>query len=159
MKEQLTNEEKARVFAMYGVCQTKKGERLQYCGHTSNFGYAVVYKPFFESMWCGWDEILIEVKPISTITYEHAFNVATKTDYTRTYKKENTDFTVGVFDERGFTIGNKANGATFFCHSLHWRQYEYLREEGYAVPLWFDIDHWANGKTAIELNIAIEKQS
>lgn len=35
--------------------------------------------------------------------------------------------------------------------------YQYLIQQGYAVPLFFGVDHWANGKTAIELGIAIEK--
>jgi hypothetical protein len=37
------------------------------------------------------------------------------------------------------------------------RLFQYLISKGYAVPLWFGIDYWANGKTAIELNIAIQK--
>lgn len=35
--------------------------------------------------------------------------------------------------------------------------YQYLISKGYAVPLWFGVEHWANGKTAIELGIAIDK--
>lgn len=35
--------------------------------------------------------------------------------------------------------------------------YQYLIFKGYAVPLWFGVNHWANGKTAIELGIAIDK--
>lgn len=35
--------------------------------------------------------------------------------------------------------------------------YFLLIQKKYAVPLFFGKDHWANGKTAIELNIAIEK--
>lgn len=38
-----------------------------------------------------------------------------------------------------------------------WRLYQHLIKKGYAVPLWFDIDHWANGMTAIELGIAFDK--
>lgn len=37
--------------------------------------------------------------------------------------------------------------------------HSYLISKGYAVPLWFGIDHWANGKTAIELGIAVEKET
>jgi hypothetical protein len=36
-------------------------------------------------------------------------------------------------------------------------QHQQLIIWGYAVPLWFGINHWANGKTAIELKMAIEK--
>lgn len=47
----------------------------------------------------------------------------------------------------------------YFWNTLFYHQYEYLKSKGYAVPLWFGIDHWANGKNAFELNIAIEKNS
>lgn len=36
--------------------------------------------------------------------------------------------------------------------------YQFLIFKGYSVPLWFDVDHWANSKTAIELGIAIDKK-
>lgn len=35
---------------------------------------------------------------------------------------------------------------------------QYLIQQGYAVPLFFGIDHWANGKSALDLGIAITKQ-
>lgn len=35
--------------------------------------------------------------------------------------------------------------------------FQYLISKSYAVPLFFSPDHWANGKTAIELGISIEK--
>ena len=38
------------------------------------------------------------------------------------------------------------------CSFVH----QYLISKGYDVPLFFTPDHWANCKTAIELNIAIE---
>jgi len=34
--------------------------------------------------------------------------------------------------------------------------YQDLIHKGYAVPIYFGPDHWANGKTAIELGIAID---
>lgn len=37
--------------------------------------------------------------------------------------------------------------------------YHYLIQQGYAVPLFFGVNHWANGKTAIELKIAIPNPS
>jgi hypothetical protein len=33
---------------------------------------------------------------------------------------------------------------------------DYLISKLYAVPLWFGVNHWANGKTAFELGIAAE---
>lgn len=37
--------------------------------------------------------------------------------------------------------------------------YQYLIQQGYDVPLFFGVNHWANGKTAIELSIAISKNN
>jgi len=37
---------------------------------------------------------------------------------------------------------------------MNYDAYLYLISKGYAVPLFFEPNHWANGKTAIELNIA-----
>lgn len=36
--------------------------------------------------------------------------------------------------------------------------FEFLKLKSYALPLFFGVGHWANGKTAIELGIAIEKK-
>ncbi len=43
----------------------------------------------------------------------------------------------------------------FFVHCV----YEYLKNKSYAVPLFFAPGRWANGKTPLELNIAINKNS
>jgi hypothetical protein len=38
-----------------------------------------------------------------------------------------------------------------------YQEYQYLIALGIAVPLWLGTDHWANGKTAIELVVAMER--
>ncbi len=40
--------------------------------------------------------------------------------------------------------------------SLTPMQFQYLVQKGYALPIFFSIGHWANGKNAIELGLAIE---
>lgn len=40
--------------------------------------------------------------------------------------------------------------------SIEFETYQYLISKHYDVPLWFGINHWANGKTAIQLGIAID---
>jgi hypothetical protein len=40
---------------------------------------------------------------------------------------------------------------------MPYEAYQQLINWGYSVPLYFGLDHWANGKTAIELGIAIDK--
>lgn len=49
--------------------------------------------------------------------------------------------------KRLYYVGDSIN-------SMH--LFQYLIKEKFAVPLWFDIGHWANGKTAIELGVAVE---
>lgn len=42
---------------------------------------------------------------------------------------------------------------------MNYEAYQYLISKCYALPLFFAPDHWANGYTAIELGIAIDKSS
>jgi hypothetical protein len=39
---------------------------------------------------------------------------------------------------------------------LSYISFQYLISKRYAVPIWFGALHWANGRTAFELGIAIE---
>ena len=78
---------------------------------------------------------------LSDITDEDAIQVAKMTDY---YSDE---FNLTDFKHRVIEIW----ATKMFDVS------QYLISKHYAIPLWFGINHWANGKTAIELKMAIEK--
>jgi len=39
---------------------------------------------------------------------------------------------------------------------MNYDAYQYLISKGYAVPLFFEPNHWANGKNAIELRLAVD---
>lgn len=57
---------------------------------------------------------------------------------------------------REFIISVSNNICENKCHNLLWEAFQYLIKYGYAVPLYFGPDHPCNGKTAIELGIAID---
>ena len=86
--------------------------------------------------------------PLASITDEHAVEVA-KLSFKVRYCENNTPIL--------HFVGREVLGSDY-KNVLKWEIREYLISKGYAVPLWFGLNHWANGKTAIELEIAIEKQ-
>ncbi len=143
MEQKLTNEEIAKVFAMY------LGAEVVYTrgNYSDRFYYTLV--DMFNNSICSANserssfqncQLLLTI--LSGITDEHAievgkiWNISTVTNHDISDIKE-------YFIEYGIPQNIEL--------------YQYLISKGYAVPLWFGIDHWANGKTAIELNIAVEK--
>jgi len=67
------------------------------------------------------------------------------------YEYEGDIKVVANFDKDGFHAISSNRGETYFF------AYQELIKMGYAVPIYFGLNHWANGKTAIELGIAIER--
>jgi len=149
----LTNEEIATVFAMYLYC---------------NFRYRYIdYEP---GVWATGAKLLPErlvrvlndksvdgiellLTPLSKITDEdlvacyHLHSGLIGYDYT-------CDFKPALEMARHWI---NMDGEKTLCKLTHLS--EYLRSKGYAVPLFFGLNHWANGKTAIELGIAIENKT
>jgi len=134
----LTNEEIARVFAMYLGCELK-------CSQSG--ALATVYHPHACADYEHWQLLLT---PLSKITDEHlvaCYHLHSGLigyDYT-------CDFKPALEMSRHWI---NMDGEKTLCKLTQLS--EYLRSKGYAVPLFFGIDHWANGKTPIELGIAIE---
>lgn len=139
----LTNEEIARVFAMYYGCGIT---------HNKNYTIEVINSYMFFS------EIILKYKllltPLSAITDEHAIEVG---------KMEIPEGGLEYLshDKKTITFGRYGNDGWMneyvFFDDINNFQHQYLIQQGYAVPLWFGVNHWANGKTAIELEIAIDK--
>jgi hypothetical protein len=147
----LTNEEIARVLAMYYGCEYKK--RDAYMEMNAFWLYNEVWENRYDDDLRNCKLLLT---PLSEITDEDAIEVA-KILYP---KSPITD------------SGMKGSGKTAIMWLFHYKDsltrsvnyglsilevYQYLIQKGYAVPLFFGIDHPANGKTAIELGIAIDK--
>jgi hypothetical protein len=159
----LTNEELASVFAMYKNAQCHVG----LYNYTTTI-YAVSntdiqlekgptdYPQHFisPSVW----KVQLLLTPLSDISDEHAIEVAKILGVSYSNNPESE----AHFDITGLAFYLKElfelNGELREIASYRIIQcFQYLISKGYDVPLWFGIDHWANGQTAIQLGIAIDK--
>lgn len=135
---QLTNEEIARVFAVYLGCQCRNGGTL-----THSLITHCLAAPF------GFANTQMALTPLSKISDEDAIEVA----------KFHIPIFGGLeipkgsdFEKQAIREGKKS---VLYCYSAV--LFQYLIQKGYAVPLFFGVNHPLNGKTAIELNLAIDK--
>lgn len=139
----LTNEEIAKVFAMY------QGQKVL-CFPSDD-----MISHWLPPTILNWDVIagthysvtntILCLTPLAKITDEHAIEV---------WKVE------GNHDNIPHPIAHVHTFLNVWEQSrlnMPYNVCQYLISKGYAVPLWFGIDHPANGKTAIELEIAIDK--
>ncbi len=82
------------------------------------------------------------------IRYHMCFNNYGGITTSATFPKNDTEDTITLDHTIGRVQLNCRDGAPYQMI------YQYLMKQGYAVPLYFGPDHWANGKTALELEIA-----
>ncbi len=139
MYNTLTKDEVVKVFATYWGCRcqrmvTKTGlpsgdGDVLICGHDLMESLKNTNTWFYK----------IILTPLSEISDEHAKEVAIleepRSMHYHTIER-------GRYLLKGFS-------------SIGWPCYNYLISKGYAVPLWLGINHVSNGKTAIELDIAL----
>jgi hypothetical protein len=134
--KKLINQEIAKVFAMYFG-----QECYMLTVHNE-------YKPFRVDgavlQLIGEIKYFIILTPLDKITDEHAIEVG-RINGVPTY----SFLLVG----KSMTHWLAEKGTN---RDVRFEIYQQLIIWGYAVPLWFEIDHWANGKTAIELGLAID---
>lgn len=129
----LTNEEIARVFAMYwGNVSFENGIG----------GHCILSLTDVNDIGLGRISGKLLLTPLPNISDEHAIEVA-KT-MPEGYGKINA-------------LSGK-NWLEFWMPNLPYSLHRQLILWGYAVPIYFGVNHWANSKTAIELGIAKEKQ-
>lgn len=131
---QLTNEEKEKIFTMYWGQRvlkfSKTAPATQYVNGTM-LSYA--YKN---------NECCLELTPISSITDEDARQVCVME--LPLHEPDSSPSTKEWIEKDQF--------------NLSYPTFMFLISKGYNVPLYFAPKHWANSKTAIELGIAIEKK-
>jgi len=145
--EKLTNEEIARVFAMY------LHSKVVFDNHIGNIhtyylpaGKYKVGKMWFVSLEdehdkelsfsVSADKVKLLLAPLSKITDEHAMACWEVENYM--CSEHDIPYVSNLFKEMSGNL------------------FQYLIQQGYSVPLFFGLNHWANGKTPIELGIAIE---
>lgn len=151
MENKLTNEEIERVFAMYIPCKILNGIdgdlKLRDLKYTNINTYA----------YCKIAEPKLLLTLLSAITDEHAAELSEAL-----FPDGNIyDYLHGAPTGRAIvaSIKNNRQTNTFYPHARIFDGFQYLIQKNYAVPLFLGINHWANGKTAIELGIAIDKKA
>lgn len=153
----LTNEEKRKTLGQHIGCEAifKKENFLQITGEllgVDAYGNSFISTgraiPAYKV--CDINFSFLLLTPLSSITDEHAIEVAKMFGY----KGKNNEHLINVGEG---IINGLRNNRTVENFQVMTELYQYLISKGYAVPLWFGIGHWANGKTAIYLGIAIDK--
>lgn len=167
MEQQLTNNEIAKVFAMYMPCEcetiygimTLNGLQVGsiyplwfYRGNSVNEDTPELMNNRLSGKGAKYSEVKLILTPLTKITDEHAIELAKM----KCGRKEIIHF----YSKRELIELAKEEWIESSTVNLYGQpnQFQYLIQQGYAVPLFFGVNHWANGKTAIELGIAIEKQ-
>lgn len=160
----LTNEQIARVFAMYMPCATMQGG--------NNFNRILVGVGGFEDAGFCYGRLKnnasvanqfvsnfqLLLTPLSAISDEDACSVAEISGFRRDspsllkFGKEIVTMIIyNATDFHSFWMSFDTHLVIFI--------YQYLIQKGYAVPLFMEPRHPDNGKTAIELGLAIDKST
>ena len=170
---ELTNEQKARVFAMYWGCRAyrvvrKTGELTERDDYSPVNPDLMEYINKSQSTW----SYKLCLTPLSAISDEHAIEVAKLCD-----DREFNEYSIkrSFFADPMIRIhlANEHSAFDFEIHSdydvrfcrcgtysnfpMTYEAVQHLIQQGYAVPLFIEVGHPLNGKTAIQLGIAIDK--
>lgn len=105
-----------------------------------------------ERTFYNFEETKILLTPLAAITEEDIMEIGKMRGLDEEYFADRKTDAIGLtkllFIEEIYKIKCSHSGLDI---------YQYLISKGYAIPLWFGIDHWANSKTALELGIGINK--
>lgn len=194
MENKLTNEEIAKVFAMYLGCEflaerwSGKVFKEMAVRNVSDYNIVIYSSELKRNGVDGTgnspyaamcSEIKLLLKPLSSITDEYAIEVAElinneKYKEGEEFKVVKEDAKISIYSSKiihtsipdyGYRYETKIYIEDCFVSPINpysalvemgYYAYQYLISKGYALPLFFAPTHWANGKTAIELGIAIE---
>jgi hypothetical protein len=153
MKEQLTTEQIARVFAMYLGCPLQTLEYVNELNYLSGVEgvYTIRDK---EGFVYEYDQCKLLLHPISSITDEELEEIAIMwgaaphltfltTDRLREMLTNDEADLVEILDDMSMNM--------LGCFYL----VQYLTQKGFAIPLYFSPNHPCNGKDAIELGLAV----
>ena len=165
----LTTEQKARIFAIYirQTCCNIKGLSTpqKICGVNSS---CTDIKPdtwdYNNKPPRSWefDELNLILRPLKSITNEDAIEVARLNEDFYSVYIEPEDLLRDEMDEHSFLVYQRCfvdrddRIEYVFSDCLKSDQFQYLIQRGYAVPLFIAPGHPDNGKTAIELGLAID---
>lgn len=161
MELKLTNEEIARVLGMYINCEAETN------GGFKGTLFSVRQEPYEVELLgngtrvAAYKHVQLLLTPLDKITDEDAIEVAKilgrEVELNEDLYPPNPMFRnkPKLSDEERLTnIGKRElNSMGIIRSDIH----QYLISKGYALPLYFSPNHPCNGKTAIELGIAIDK--
>lgn len=166
----LTNEEKAKVFAMYTNHPVHGGNPFTQLGTMQgillNRSICVGTCGLNGSIpnWIKIQHCYLALTPLSDITDEHAIEVAKIRGGLFNYDESelNNESAIAYYRENMIEYGVKTVNFLTETNLLHAINnsifiYQYLISKGYDVPLWHGLNHPLNGKTAIDIGIAIDK--
>lgn len=155
---ELTNEEIAKVFLMYGDSATwvakrnnalwddDEGQSKTYITKNKSNSVATLLEYMGYRLYDHIYEFFLGLTPLSKISDEDAIEVA-KIEL----RGEDLEYISPI------QWGKESVQIRQRLRHLYWDTYQYLISKSYDVPLFFAPNHWANGKTAIELGIAIDR--
>ena len=138
----LTNEQIARVFAMYVNGKCEKGHQpIKMIDPRGNKVIVTLYALSSDRQYLR--EAKLVLKPLSAINDEDALEVA--------------NFQGLLWHDQSEAIALGKKVAFYDRQSiLHWNTYQYLVSKSYAVPLFIAPNHPDNGKDAIALGLAMD---
>jgi hypothetical protein len=150
MEKTLTNEQKARILAVYLGCETNYGKLVGVCNWAA---YTEMNDGTIQSG--SLENLSLSLTPLSAISDKHINDVAdiinVRTD--KGLKDMGIPFTRKGFVLEWLLKENNFTTTNIWKHNL---AFQYLIQKGYAVPTFIEVGHPLNGKTPIELGIAID---
>lgn len=174
MNQELTTEQKARVFSIYfghrSVYEIYNGSTFNYSGGVDG--------GLIERVSLGANGYILRLRPLSTITDEDAVEIA-KMFYkkypgpgeylynkrreqvlSRGYNGVNVRFDdnyrMTLFLDTGQAILKNEAGSDLDVSHYQASIFQFLIQQGYAIPLFYGVGHSLNGKNAIEIGLAID---
>ena len=142
--KELTNNEKAKVYAMYW------GNRIDAGINT------VVNSSWIQKVTIGKTNMLLILTPLNKVSDDHLYTIGAfcfKLKYDDSIKI-GRDYIGYLFLNRRLSL-KESSKIQQFSTEHHIQIFQFLISTGYAVPLWFGVTHWANNKTALDLGLGI----
>jgi hypothetical protein len=143
MENNLTKEQVSRVFAMYLGCEVWEDITKHTCELVGVDATITLLASPDGLAERSFSRVKLSLTPLTAITDEHAIDVAKIFDGNYSHPNQIA---------RGKYLVEQNIGV------LPYAVFQYLILKGYAVPLYMGVDHPDNGKDAIQLRLAIERQ-
>ena len=165
MQQELTTEEKAKIYSMYLGCDIEPMKSTA-GGFTINHNYLTIDN-IAHTLACEKKLKLKQFEKISDYDLIEFIKILDEREFDEYVIKRNLFHNpmirVKVANcHSAFDFEINSNFSVRYCrcgsfsnYPITYEAFIYLISNGYDVPLFFAPDHWANGKTATDLGIAI----